>query len=251
MRSLWQYLVALAGALVPAGGGAMETPAEASCERGRARMVGEIGALARETGAETGRAALSTRVMAAMGSVPRHEFVMDGDRSHAYANRPLSIGRGQTISQPYIVALMTDLMEIKPGDRVSRSGPGRATRRRCCPGSRARSTPWRLSSRSRTRRRSGSLGSDTATWWRARATATRAARAGPVRRDHGYRCASGSPAAAHRPVEARRKAGGADRRAAGRAVAARGGEKSRRSVARRSILAVRFVPMTGASEKQQ
>ena len=124
MRSLWQCLVALAGAVVPAGGGAMDARAQEGWGRERARMVEEIAALARETGAETGRAVLSARVMAAMGKVPRHEFVAETERGNAYANRPLPIGRGQTISQPYIVALMTDLMDIKPGDRVLEIGTG-------------------------------------------------------------------------------------------------------------------------------
>ena len=56
-------------------------------------------------------------VMAVIGKVPRHEFVPDAQRRHAYENRPLPIGFGQTISQPYIVALMTDLVE-PAGDAV-------------------------------------------------------------------------------------------------------------------------------------
>jgi protein-L-isoaspartate(D-aspartate) O-methyltransferase len=59
-----------------------------------------------------------------MAKVPRHEFVPEAERRNAYANRPLPIGLGQTISQPYIVALMTDLMEVKPGDRVLEIGTG-------------------------------------------------------------------------------------------------------------------------------
>ena len=53
-------------------------------------------------------------MMAAIDRVPRHEFVPAEARSSAYANRPLSIGHGQTISQPYIVALMTHLLEVEP-----------------------------------------------------------------------------------------------------------------------------------------
>ena len=124
MRSLWRYVVALAGGLIPAAGDAMEAPTPDGYARQRARMVEEIAALARETAADTGRAALSARVMAAMAKVPRHEFVAAGDTRSAYANRPLSIGRGQTISQPYIVALMTDFMDVKPGDRVLEIGTG-------------------------------------------------------------------------------------------------------------------------------
>ncbi|MGB6364301.1 MAG: protein-L-isoaspartate O-methyltransferase, partial [Thermoanaerobaculia bacterium] len=61
------------------------------------------------TSRETGRARLDDRVMEAMARVPRHEFVPTEQRRYAYRNRPLPIGYGQTISQPYIVALMTDL----------------------------------------------------------------------------------------------------------------------------------------------
>jgi protein-L-isoaspartate(D-aspartate) O-methyltransferase len=68
--------------------------------------------------------ALDPRVMAAMAKVPRHEFVPAGQRHHAYDNRPLPIGYGQTISQPYIVALMSDLIKPQPGDRVLELGTG-------------------------------------------------------------------------------------------------------------------------------
>ena len=63
-------------------------------------------------------------VLRAMGAVPRHEFVPAGVRPGAYADRPLPIGHGQTISQPYIVALMTELAAVKPGDRVLEIGTG-------------------------------------------------------------------------------------------------------------------------------
>lgn len=90
----------------------------------RAQMVHEIEADARATRAYIGKAALDTRVMAAMAKVPRHEFVPPGLRDNAYANRPLPIGYGQTISQPYIVALMTDLLNVDPEDRVLEIGTG-------------------------------------------------------------------------------------------------------------------------------
>jgi protein-L-isoaspartate(D-aspartate) O-methyltransferase len=64
------------------------------------------------------------RVLDAMRAVPRHEFVPQGRQSTAYADSPLPIGYGQTISQPYIVALMTELMEVQPGDRVLEIGTG-------------------------------------------------------------------------------------------------------------------------------
>jgi protein-L-isoaspartate(D-aspartate) O-methyltransferase len=90
----------------------------------RARMVAEIAAMARETGAETGRPRFGDAVMAAMGKVPRHRFVPFLQEMFAYDNRPLPIGEGQTISQPYIVALMTDLLDPKPGDTVLEVGTG-------------------------------------------------------------------------------------------------------------------------------
>jgi len=90
----------------------------------RARMVAEIAAMARETGAETGRSRFSDAVMAAMGKVPRHRFVPFLQDIFAYDNRPLPIGEGQTISQPYIVALMTDLLDPKPADSVLEVGTG-------------------------------------------------------------------------------------------------------------------------------
>jgi protein-L-isoaspartate(D-aspartate) O-methyltransferase len=101
-------------------------PSEAQDPRAaaRARMVAEITAMARETGAETGRPRFGEAVMAAMGKVPRHRFVPALQDLFAYDNRPLPIGEGQTISQPYIVALMTDLLDPKPTDTVLEVGTG-------------------------------------------------------------------------------------------------------------------------------
>ena len=90
----------------------------------RRQMVDEISALAQETGTETGRPAFDTRVMAAMSKVPRHRFVPPDQERAAYRNRPLPIGFGQTISQPYIVALMTDLMNVRPDQAVLEIGTG-------------------------------------------------------------------------------------------------------------------------------
>jgi protein-L-isoaspartate(D-aspartate) O-methyltransferase len=64
------------------------------------------------------------RVLAAMVEVPRHLFAPDADVATAYADRPLAIGYGQTVSQPYVVALMTSLAGIGPGDRVLEIGTG-------------------------------------------------------------------------------------------------------------------------------
>ncbi len=90
----------------------------------RAGMVATIAALAADDNRDTGRGRLAPRVMAAMGQTPRHEFVPERRRDDAYRNSPLPIGHGQTISQPYIVALMTDLLDAGPGDRVLEVGTG-------------------------------------------------------------------------------------------------------------------------------
>jgi protein-L-isoaspartate(D-aspartate) O-methyltransferase len=90
----------------------------------RARLAGEVAAQVRETRGETGRDALSPCVEQALRTVPRHRFVPPDVVDEAYANRPLPIGMGQTISQPYVVALMTDLAEPTPGARVLEVGTG-------------------------------------------------------------------------------------------------------------------------------
>ena len=90
----------------------------------RARLVQVIESNVRETSVYLDTEALDPRVMEAIATVPRHQFVPDDQRAHAYENRPLSIGHGQTISQPYIVAIMTDLLKLKPGDRVLEIGTG-------------------------------------------------------------------------------------------------------------------------------
>jgi protein-L-isoaspartate(D-aspartate) O-methyltransferase len=87
-------------------------------------MIEEIAADAAATAEHTGRAAFSPRVMAAIAGVPRHEFVPAEDECCAYLNTALPIGRGQTISQPYIVALMTDLLETRPEHVVLEIGTG-------------------------------------------------------------------------------------------------------------------------------
>ena len=63
-------------------------------------------------------------VLGAMGMVPRHLFVDGSYRDKAYGDHPLPIGEGQTISQPYVVALMTETLKLKPGDRVLEIGTG-------------------------------------------------------------------------------------------------------------------------------
>ena len=77
-----------------------------------------------DTRSETGREALSERVLDAMRRVPRERFVPESEARFAYSDSPLPIGFGQTISQPFIVALMTDLIEPQPHHRVLEVGSG-------------------------------------------------------------------------------------------------------------------------------
>ncbi len=90
----------------------------------RERMLAEIDATYAETRRETGLSAMSEPVRAAMGKVERHRLVPPEQRYAAYQNRPLPIGSGQTISQPYIVALSTDLLRLKADDVVLDVGTG-------------------------------------------------------------------------------------------------------------------------------
>ena len=90
----------------------------------RARMVAEVEAMYAETRAETGLPAMSPAVRKALGKVERHRLVPPGEASRAYRNHPLPIGAGQTISQPYIVALSTDLLQPKPADVILEVGTG-------------------------------------------------------------------------------------------------------------------------------
>jgi protein-L-isoaspartate(D-aspartate) O-methyltransferase len=103
---------------------AMDAEAQERYASQRQAMIEEIARTTRETAAETGRRELSNAVMQAIARVPRHRLVPATEEADAYRNRPLSIGLGQTISQPFIVALMTDLLEVKPGDRVLEIGTG-------------------------------------------------------------------------------------------------------------------------------
>jgi protein-L-isoaspartate(D-aspartate) O-methyltransferase len=71
-----------------------------------------------------GRGIKDLTVLAAMGKVPRHLFVGESQKRRAYEDYPLPIGEGQTISQPYVVALMTEALKLKPSDRVLEIGTG-------------------------------------------------------------------------------------------------------------------------------
>ncbi len=88
------------------------------------RMLRDIETEVQYTRKWIGKNALDSRVMEAMAEVPRHEFVPGVARGYAYANGPVPIGQGQTISQPYIVALMTDLLEPAPDHRILEVGTG-------------------------------------------------------------------------------------------------------------------------------
>src|SRR5215469_6509546 len=87
-------------------------------------MVRTIEVIARENAGGATPSTLSAGVLEAMRRVPRHAFVPASQRELAYANRPLPIGYGQTVSQPYIVALMTDLLRLAPHSRVLEIGTG-------------------------------------------------------------------------------------------------------------------------------
>ncbi len=87
-------------------------------------LIEEIEAEARETAAWTGRNRFAPRVIEALRKVPRERFVPGRAAVHAYVNAPLPIGCGQTISQPFIVALMTDLLDLRPEDHVLEVGTG-------------------------------------------------------------------------------------------------------------------------------
>jgi protein-L-isoaspartate(D-aspartate) O-methyltransferase len=90
----------------------------------REQMLADIEAQAEALAERVGRPSFSDRVMAAIARVPRHEFVPSEIRAFAYLNRPLPIGFGKTISQPFIVALMTELLEVRPVDTVLEIGTG-------------------------------------------------------------------------------------------------------------------------------
>ena len=90
----------------------------------RQEMVRVIEEIAGYAPLSPGRRALSARVLGVMAEVPRHAFVPEALRDRAYDDRPLPIGYGQTISQPYIVALMTDLLEVDGDDVVLEVGTG-------------------------------------------------------------------------------------------------------------------------------
>ncbi len=90
----------------------------------RDQMILEIERDVRETSRYLDQEVLSDAVLEALRKVPRHRFVPAAQLEWAYENRPLPIGYGQTISQPYIVAIMTDLLKLRPDHRVLEIGTG-------------------------------------------------------------------------------------------------------------------------------
>ncbi|EGJ51614.1 protein-L-isoaspartate(D-aspartate) O-methyltransferase [Desulfocurvibacter africanus] len=111
-------------ALVPAGpglAGAAEEPGRAG---ERKAMVERISEEAKGLDFILDNGGLDQAVAEAMRRVPRHEFVPEEERERAYENAPLPIGFGQTISQPVVVAIMTDLLDIEPGSKVLEVGTG-------------------------------------------------------------------------------------------------------------------------------
>jgi protein-L-isoaspartate(D-aspartate) O-methyltransferase len=96
----------------------------AGCVRERAAMVETIRAYVRSEAGIVRPHGISERVLTAMAQTERHRFIPDGSCANAYADRAVSIGRGQTISQPLIVALMTQLAEVEPDDTVLEIGTG-------------------------------------------------------------------------------------------------------------------------------
>ncbi len=125
-RAVDRLMVFAVSAMILAGAGssAAATETEEEIAAARAQMVVEIRANADSVGTVGGRTGISKSVLRVMGEIPRHEFVPKSERSNAYQDRPLPIGHGQTISQPYIVALMTELLQLSPDDVVLEVGTG-------------------------------------------------------------------------------------------------------------------------------
>jgi protein-L-isoaspartate(D-aspartate) O-methyltransferase len=109
-RMIFPVLLLLAAATA----GMMAVPRQDDFAVARQRMIEEIRT----------RGVTDSAVLAALDSVPRHLFVPEDERREAYEDTPLPIGAGQTISQPYVVALMTSLLDVQPGERILEVGTG-------------------------------------------------------------------------------------------------------------------------------
>lgn len=119
-----KVVVSLAAAVFAVSAFAQDESAERRFAQQRAELVRQIERDVSATRRYTDRDELDPRVLQALGTVPRHEFVLPELRDSAYQNRPLPIGAGQTISQPYIVALMTDLAAVDESSVVLEIGTG-------------------------------------------------------------------------------------------------------------------------------
>ena len=117
MRKIGKFLTLL---LIPC----LASAADDNYAEQRENMIRSIEKTARATSLELDKEALDTRVLEAMRTVPRHALIPPEHRSSAYRNRPVPIGYGQTISQPYIVAIMTDLLNPEPTHKVLEVGTG-------------------------------------------------------------------------------------------------------------------------------
>jgi protein-L-isoaspartate(D-aspartate) O-methyltransferase len=123
MHAKFRRSALLAAAVAALGAAAMAGENDRYADD-RARMVQTIEAHAQSATDALGRDHIDPRVLAVMNKVPRHEFVAEAYGDQAYGDRPLPIGHGQTISQPFIVALMTDLLRVGPDDVVLEIGTG-------------------------------------------------------------------------------------------------------------------------------
>src|SRR5690606_35205552 len=121
MSALRHFILLLAAALAVTAAPAC---AQGDAAAQRRAMVEDIERMVRATSRSIGKSRLDDAVMRAMAEVPRHEFVPPEYRVLAYANRPLPIGEGQTISQPYIVALRTELAAVDAASVVLEIGTG-------------------------------------------------------------------------------------------------------------------------------
>jgi len=117
LRTVLWALAALAFSGLPAA-------ADDDYAAARDEMLRVIELHARHAQSETRIEALDKRVLAAMGRVPRHAFVPPEIARYAYLDTPLPLGHEQNISQPFIIALMTHLLDVQPGDRVFETGTG-------------------------------------------------------------------------------------------------------------------------------
>ncbi len=122
LKALMLFAIIGATVLCPASGLDGDSRDDHAAEQ--AQLLREIEAAVRRTAGSLGKDKLSSRVIAAIGKVPRHRFVPESLREMAYGNYPLPIGQEQTISQPYIVAIMTDLLQISADSRVLEVGTG-------------------------------------------------------------------------------------------------------------------------------